>query len=75
MSSITIPAGFGLAEGKIPYWFGRMSWKSNLSRIFLGILLILVGVLIIIEVGILFIIIGILLFINVALGSTGQNIS
>jgi len=46
MSEVKIPSGFGLVEGEVPYWYGRMSWKANWLLLFLGLLLLL-GVLII----------------------------
>jgi len=38
MRSTKIPSGFGLAEGEIPYWYGRMSWRANWLLILLGAL-------------------------------------
>jgi len=40
MSSIRIPSGFGLVEGEVPYWYGKMSWKANWGLILLGVLTI-----------------------------------
>jgi len=40
MSGVKIPAGFGLTEGEVPYWYGKMSWKANWLLILLGALTI-----------------------------------
>lgn len=40
MSGVKIPSGFGLIEGEVPYWHGRMSWKANWLLLLLGVLTI-----------------------------------
>jgi len=35
---VRVPSGLSLVEGEVPYWYGRMSWRANLSLLLIGVL-------------------------------------
>jgi len=42
-SKVRVPSGLSLVEGEVPYWYGRMSWRANLSLLLIGVLAIVLG--------------------------------